>query len=140
MLKKILPWAVTVTAVLAVALVVAPRNPAHGHVHPAPRVDTDGVLTMSVMEPTTASNYQRAVRAYRIAEVIPEVLDGLHCYCECHENIGHRSLLTCFNDRHGAACDVCIGEAEMAASMTQQGDDVETIRTAIDANFGPGSL
>ena len=135
MSKKSIPWVITTIAILVIAFLITPgTNAGAAHVHPEPRTD-DPNLVATVMDPTSASNYQRAVRAYRIAQAIPQVLDGLHCYCECHENIAHRSLLTCFHDGHGAACDVCIGEAEMAATMTQQGENLDAIRAAVDAAY-----
>ena len=134
--KKLVPWVVTTAAILVTVFLITPgTNARAAHVHPEPRTG-DPTLAATVMDPTSASNFQRAVRAYRIARAIPHVLDGVHCYCECHENIGHRSLLTCFHDGHGAACDVCIGEAEMAATMTHQGDKLEAIREAVDAVYG----
>lgn len=41
-------------------------------------------------------------RAYRVAREIPQVLDQLYCHCQCIENSGHLSNLSCFVDRHGA--------------------------------------
>jgi hypothetical protein len=41
-------------------------------------------------------------RAYQVAREIPEVLDKLYCHCQCIENSGHFSNLSCFVDRHGA--------------------------------------
>ncbi len=41
-------------------------------------------------------------RAYQVAREIPEVLDKLYCHCQCIENSGHLSNLSCFVDRHGA--------------------------------------
>ena len=42
-------------------------------------------------------------RAYQIARTIPEVLDGLYCYCRCRENSGHKNLLSCYVDKIGRA-------------------------------------
>jgi Protein of unknown function with PCYCGC motif len=44
----------------------------------------------------------QTARAYRIAQEIPDVLDQLYCYCECDRHLGHKSLLSCFTDDHGA--------------------------------------
>ncbi len=44
----------------------------------------------------------KVARAYGVAKEIPEVLDQLYCYCECKENIGHKSLLSCYADRHAS--------------------------------------
>ena len=47
-----------------------------------------------------------------------------------------RSLLTCFESEHGASCDICLGEARMAAEMHATGASLDAIRRAIDARFG----
>jgi hypothetical protein len=44
----------------------------------------------------------RARDAYRAAAEIPDVLAGLTCYCGCGKSLGHRHLLDCFVDDHGA--------------------------------------
>ena len=40
--------------------------------------------------------------AYSIAQAFPDVLDQLYCYCGCDRSLGHKSLLSCFTDDHGA--------------------------------------
>jgi hypothetical protein len=40
--------------------------------------------------------------AYAVAERTPALLDQLYCYCRCKENFGHKSLLSCYVDRHAA--------------------------------------
>ena len=51
-------------------------------------------------------------RAYAIARTIPEVLDGLYCYCRCRENSGHKNLLSCYVDTHASMqvlhVDACV--------------------------------
>lgn len=77
-----------------------------------------------------------AVRdAYQIAKEIPDVLDGLHCYCECKKNFGHKSLLTCYVDEHAKRCDLCLNEAYMASELHRQGMDALSIRKAVDKRF-----
>ena len=44
----------------------------------------------------------QTARAYQIAHDIPDILDQLYCYCECDKHLGHKSLLSCFTDDHGA--------------------------------------
>ncbi len=39
---------------------------------------------------------------YIIAQTIPDVLAGLHCYCGCDQSMGHGNLLDCFVDDHAA--------------------------------------
>ncbi len=53
--------------------------------------------------PLPAELFQGRVReAYRAAGEIPEVIAGLACYCGCDKSHGHRHLLDCFVDDHGA--------------------------------------
>ena len=53
--------------------------------------------------PLPADLFQgRARDAYRAAGEIPDVLAGLTCYCGCDKSMGHRFLLDCFVDDHGA--------------------------------------
>ncbi len=73
--------------------------------------------------------------AYKAAKDIPEVLDSLYCYCDCKKNMGHKSLLTCYVNKHGAYCDICINEALMAKRMHSEGADAATIRKAVDKKF-----
>jgi hypothetical protein len=78
----------------------------------------------------------RVKSAYAAAKAIPAVVDQLYCYCHCRENIGHKSLLSCYAGTHAAGCDVCIVEAEMAAQMTGKGYCPAEIQQAIDKRFG----
>jgi uncharacterized protein with PCYCGC motif len=78
---------------------------------------------------------ERLVRAYTAARNLPAVFDGIYCYCHCKEDMGHRSLLTCFESEHAASCDICLGEATMAAEMHERGATLDAIRRAIDARF-----
>lgn len=73
--------------------------------------------------------------AYKVAQELPEVLDSLYCYCDCEKHMGHKSLLTCFVDQHGAYCDICINEALTAGQMHADGDDIATIRKVVDDTF-----
>lgn len=101
--------------------------------HPDPRPDP---VSASVVAPEQFSDeYIRGV--YAAAAEIPEVLDGLFCYCRCRRHLGHRSLLTCFGNNHGAECPVCLRSAALAHRMHDEGADMEAIRAAIDDLFGP---
>lgn len=47
--------------------------------------------------------FSGAIRdGYIIAQTIPDVLAGLHCYCGCDRSMGHGNLLDCFVDDHAA--------------------------------------
>ena len=132
MARKI-PWMIAGVAVVAAALVlVTARTASAGH-HPEPRPALTGA---AVLPASDFGQDERLVRAYAAARAMPEVLDGLFCYCQCKKNFGHRSLLTCFESEHGASCDICLGEAQMAAEMHATGASLDALRRAIDARFG----
>ncbi len=100
--------------------------------HPTPRENITGA---KVLAASTFGEDLRLVRAYTAAREMPEVFDGLMCYCQCEKNFGHRSLLTCYESEHAAACDICLTEATMAAEMHRKGSSLDEIRRAIDAQF-----
>lgn len=120
-----------ILAIVAVWRFAGPRTAMAAH--PQPRA---GITAEQVVPPQRYSSDQRIARVYAMAARIPNVLDGLYCHCECSKHSDHRSLLTCFESDHGAMCDVCLGEAEIAFKMSQDGKTLEEIRTAIDARFG----
>lgn len=101
--------------------------------HPTPRP----VAEAGPVQPAAryAANPDIA-ETYRMAAAIPQVLDGLYCYCDCSKNLDHYSLLECYQSDHAAGCDVCLGEAAMAYRMTQQGQSLAAIRKAIDEAYG----
>ena len=76
-----------------------------------------------------------AAMSYAAAKEIPEILDSLHCYCECKKNMGHKSLLTCYVTEHASDCDLCIDEALMASRLHKEGHDAVSIRKAVDGEF-----
>jgi hypothetical protein len=76
--------------------------------------------------------------AYQIARQNPGLLAQLHCYCGCDKSEGHKSLLDCYRDKHGSTCGICVGEARMAAQLSQQGMPVEQIRDSIRARYAGG--
>jgi hypothetical protein len=80
--------------------------------------------------------FGRVAMAYRAAREIPQVLDKIYCYCDCELNFGHKSNLTCFVDRHGTKCDICVNQALDAYQMTQEGLPVEEIKKRIDSIYG----
>lgn len=65
---------------------------------PTPAVETTALPT-----PLPADLFQGRIReGYKVAAEIPEVLASLACYCGCNKSAGHRHLLDCFVDDHGA--------------------------------------
>jgi hypothetical protein len=116
----------------SVAGAPASTRDADGH-HPAPRpaAEREGVVPA-----TRYAEHARIANVYRAAAEIPEVLDGIHCYCNCAEHAGHYSLLSCFASDHAAMCDICMSEAETAFRLSRDGVELELIRDVIDRTFG----
>jgi hypothetical protein len=76
--------------------------------------------------------------AYLIAESDPALLAQLHCWCGCDRTDGHKNLLDCYRDTHGAHCSICTGEAIEAEKLAAQGMPVEKIRDALRDRFANG--
>jgi len=122
-----------VAAAAAVILLAANRGAGSTVPHPNPRL---GVTAERVLPPSLVPNTPGAGEAYAAARSVPRVLDGLYCHCDCSKHFGHRSLLTCFESEHGGRCDICMGEATLAAELAARGSSLDEIRRAIDQRFG----
>ena len=68
---------------------------------------------------------------YRLAAKVKPVLYQEPCYCGCDKEVGHKSLLDCFTDLHGAHCMLCKKEAAFTYSESQQGKTAAEIRKEI---------
>lgn len=103
--------------------------------HPDPRPGIDGskVLPASEVAPHVAELFDGVRR-------IPEVMDGIGCYCGCADVPGMYSLLSCY-EASGMAqyCDICQGEARLALRLHEEGKDLAGIREGIDGRFGRGA-
>ena len=133
-MKQSIPWVIAGGAGLALVLFVAAGRQGRATVHPDPR---PGVTAERVVPPALLPNERGILEAYAAARRAPQVLDGVFCYCHCARNFGHRSLLTCFETDHGSHCDICMGEAKLAAQLAMRGTSLGDIRRAIDGRFGP---
>jgi hypothetical protein len=128
------PWLVAGAAAVALVAVLSVAQPAGGgggHPDPRPGITAERVLTGAAIPRTPGS-----VEAYTAARAAAGTLDGVYCHCDCSKHAGHRSLLTCFESEHGAHCDICMGEAVLAAQLASRGTSLQEIRSAIDARFG----
>ena len=103
--------------------------------HPEPR---PGITAEKIESPAQWANQPDIAEVYAMAAEIPDVIDGLYCYCDCHKNFGHRSLLSCFESDHGGNCDVCMNEVRIAYRMHKEGKTLQQIRQVIDAQYGRG--
>ena len=70
-------------------------------------------------------------RAYELAAKIPNVIHQQPCYCYCDRGMGHNSLHSCFENTHGAQCDVCLKELYYSYSQTRRGKTPAQIRQGI---------
>jgi hypothetical protein len=120
-----------VAGIAAVAiLALIQRAPSH---HPTPRAAAEAGAVQSAER---YAAFPQVEETYRGAAEIPSVLDGLYCYCDCSANLGHYSLLECFQSDHAAGCDVCLGEAMLAYRKTREGASLAAVRKAIDQTYG----
>ena len=104
-------------------LKVPPVAPATGFLIETRPIMSDGIFTGRVAE------------AYRIAAEIPKVIDSLFCYCYCKKNHQHKTLLTCYTNKHGSKCDICLGEVFYAYELYNQGKTLDEIVIAVDKKF-----
>ena len=104
-------------------------------VHPKPRA---GITAARVLKAAELHGVDAGViRIFDMVRRIPEVADGIFCYCGCSEIPDHYSLLSCFEgDGMAQVCVVCQGEGRMVYELHKKGKTLEEIRTAIDRNFG----
>ena len=115
---------------------------ARQHSGRAPAVMVTGRSDASAVIDSARFEDPRQQHAYGVAHHISATLNQLYCWCHCHESdiFHHRSLLECFESDHASGCSICMGSAEIAFTMTNQGvTDIKKIQTAIDARFGPGA-
>ena len=129
-----LPWVIAGVAGSALAALLVTSRTGRAAPHPESRA---GITGERVLPPSLVLRTPGALEAYEAARTVAPVLDGLHCYCECAKNFGHRSLVTCFESDHGSQCDICIGEATLAAQLDAAGSSLDEIRRAIDERFRP---
>lgn len=100
-----------------------------------PIASATGILIETRPIMTDALFTGRVAKAYRIAAEIPKVIDSLFCYCYCKKNHGHKTLLTCYTNRHGSKCDICLGEVFYAYELYNQGKTLDEIVIAVDKKF-----
>jgi hypothetical protein len=127
------PWIVTGGAAVALVGVLFASKGGAAATHPDPR---PGITAERVLTGLAVPRTPGAAEAYAAARAAPQVLDGSYCHCDCSKHARHRSLLTCFESDHGAYCDICMGEAVLAAQLSSQGKTLDEIRRAIDRQFG----
>ena len=68
---------------------------------------------------------------------IPEIADGIACYCGCMlPPMSRRSLLDCYwDDGMARGCLICQGTARLVIRRHAEGQALDRIRAAVDARF-----
>ena len=106
---------------------------ASDHPEPRPGIDASGVLSADELKADDVPG--ETIALYDAVREMPEVADGLACYCGCML-VGNRSLLTCYGETGMArSCMICQGEARLAHRRWKEGQSLDQIRRAIDARF-----
>ena len=118
--------------VLFLAIVYSTTKP-NKHIEPIAPATGQLIETRPVM--SSAFYTGKVAEAYRIAAEIPKVIDSQFCYCYCKKNHQHKSLLTCFTNKHGSKCDTCINEVLYAYELYKQGKTLDEIVVSIDKKF-----
>lgn len=104
------------------------------HPEPRPGIDASGVVPEEQLRAEGMS--EEVIEIYNGIREIPEIADGLACYCGCML-MGNRSLLTCYSATGMArGCVICQGEGRVAYQRWKEGQSLEQIRRAIDARYG----
>ena len=98
---------------------------------------TDPLVFPSTLDPKTfEKGWDAEVKTgYEIARKIPATLDRLHCFCECAESpmFHHKTLLTCFVDKHAAGCGICLSEARLAWQLKEKGVSDDEIVITVES-------
>ena len=104
--------------------------------HPEPRPGIDGSGVVSEEQLRAEGMPDATIELFNGIREMPEVADGLACYCGCML-LGNRSLLTCYGEKGMArGCNICQGEARLAIGRHREGQSLDQIRRAIDARYG----
>ena len=130
--KRISSITMAVFVCTAVASVYVTTKPS---IKVTPVAPATGVLIETRPVLTDAIFTGRVAQAYRIAAEIPKVLDSLFCYCYCKKNHNHKTLLTCYTNKHGSKCDICLNEVFYAYDLYNQGKTLDEIVVAVDKKF-----
>jgi flagellar basal body-associated protein FliL len=100
--KNPLIWIIGAVAVVVIIMAVTDTIPLGGSKAGKTKSFTvQGGETRPTLEPSIFSGMTRA--AYASAKAYPQVLAQVYCYCYCDDPpFYHKSLLSCFVDKHGA--------------------------------------
>jgi thiol-disulfide isomerase/thioredoxin len=92
-----------------------------------------GGETRSTLSPALFTG--KVARVYSIDQQNRELLDSIYCYCNCKKKFGHKSLLSCYVDKHARGCDICRDQTFYAYSQYNNGKKIAQIRLTVDQKF-----
>lgn len=92
-----------------------------------------GGETKSVLSPVRFTG--KTASSYKVAQANPDLLDHMYCFCYCKKTIGHKSLLSCFTDKHASKCAICQDQAFYAKILYDKGMDIGQVRKRVDRKF-----
>jgi hypothetical protein len=102
--------------------------------HPTPR---PGITGEKVLVREQLGDHPKLIELFDQIREIPQIVDGIRCYCGCAEQPGIYSLLSCFEgDAMARACPMCQGQGRLSARLFKAGKTLDEIRVAIDARYG----
>lgn len=130
--SRIVPFFIVLSVAFVLAGVYAATKPGPDTLPVAPAT---GFLIETRPVLSSAFFTGKVARAYEAAAEIPKVLDSQFCYCYCKKEKQHKTLLTCFTNKHGSKCDTCINEALYAHKLYKQGKTLDEIVIEIDRKF-----
>ena len=103
-------------------------------IHPDPRPGIDARDVLSAEQLHGAGD--DVVAVFDMVREMPQIADGIHCYCGCAVMPGYRSLLICYGPEGMArGCPICQGQARLAYRRWKEGQSLDQIRRAIDARY-----
>lgn len=85
----------------------------------------------ATLPPSYFPNDPISERAYEAAAKIKPILYQMPCYCRCDREMGHTSLLSCYQDRHASVCGTCKMELYYAYMESKKGKTALQIREGI---------
>ncbi len=130
---QLVPGALLGTVLLPARLDARRR---HSTSHPEPREGITGEGVVPTEQLRAEGIPDETIALYDGIREIPEIADGLACYCGC-ALMGNRSLLTCYHDTGMArGCLICQGSGRIAIRRHAEGQTLDQIRRAIDARYG----
>jgi hypothetical protein len=102
------------------------------HEHPDPR---PGITAEHVLPDAKLGSKRSAKRAFAMVREIPEIADGVYCYCDCDKSMGHRSLLACFESDQAVGCGMCREQMKLVYDLHRKGKTLAEIREGCDREF-----